>query len=100
MQHNPQISIKEWTRINAPLGIELGYPLCCVNEFCQQPPFVLNNQKPSKTDQKRYKAACINGQYSGFIPCAFHASQINAGKMNLSDLVKNRSDEFPEFPHA
>ncbi len=42
---------QEWFAENAPYGKELGYPDCCIKEFCNQPPALLNKMKyPSKDD--------------------------------------------------
>ena len=89
----------EWFNINAPFGKDLGYPDCCIKEFCDQPPEWLKKQKsPSKIDLRRYKAGCINGQFTGFIPCAFHAKEITMGRITLNSLINNRDKEFPPFP--
>lgn len=94
---------REWFKENAPLGRELGYPECCIKEFCDQPPALLkererNHQQPSKDDMRRYKAGFINGEFTGFIPCCFHAKQITTGKISLSDLIVGRNEDFPPFP--
>ena len=89
----------KWYDVNAPMGKELGYPECCINEFCAQPPELLKNSKPSKDDLRRYKAGCINGVFTGFIPCAFHAREIVMGRVTLHSLIKNRSDKFLPFPN-
>ncbi len=93
---------QEWFEINAPIGKQLGYPDCCIKEFCDQPPALLKKLKePSKIDKRRYKAGCIDGKYSGFIPCAFHAKEITTGKITLMSLITNRDlDTFPVFPLA
>lgn len=70
----------KWYEENAPFGKELGYPECCIKEFCLQPPEVLKYSKPTKDDITRYKAGCIDGQFTGFIPCVEHAKQIMNGK--------------------
>lgn len=89
-----------WYEENAPLGKELGYPECCIKEFCAQPPALLKRMgNPSKVDIRRYKAGCINGQFTGFIPCAFHAKEIVMGKITLASLITNRNPEFPSFPN-
>lgn len=97
-------SIKEhqddWFEENAPFGRALGYPECCIKEFCAQPPILLKQgKKPTKDDIRRYKMSCIDGQSTGFFPCAFHAREIAMGKITLASLIKNRSDEFPPFPN-
>lgn len=92
--------IEYWTIENTPLGKELGYPDCCIKEFCNQPPELLNHGKPSKDDLRRYKAGCINGQFTGFIPCAFHAREITMGRITLQSLIKNRNQNLPPFPNA
>ena len=91
---------KEWFEINAPLGKALGYPDCCIKAFCDQPPALLNSgkYKATKDDYRRYKAACINGKFTGLIPCAEHAKQIVMGKIMLGDLITNRDMSLPPFP--
>jgi len=32
---------ENWYTENAPLGRKLGYPYCCIKEFCDQPPALL-----------------------------------------------------------
>lgn len=90
--------IKNWTEENAPLGKELGYPACCVEAFCNQPPELLRG-KPSKEDKLRYEASHISGEYTGFIPCAKHAKQIKSGEIELGDLIQDRTHPSP-FPRA
>lgn len=99
MINNLQKHIDEWTLENKGLGKALGYPDCCIDEFCKQPPILLKNKKPTKDDIRRYKAAHINGKYTGFIPCVFHAKQITTGKITLESLIKDRNLNFPPFPH-
>lgn len=94
--------IKDWTEENTPIGKNLGYPECCIKEFCQQPPVYIRYHKPTKDDARRYKAGCINGKFTGFIPCKEHAKQITMGKIKLEDLIDVvRRDAFlPDFPLA
>ncbi len=90
---------EEWFKINAPYGKELGYPDCCIKEFCDQPPALLKKMKePTKDDKRRYKAGCVDGQFTGFIPCAFHAKEIVMGRITLASLITNRNKDFPYFP--
>jgi hypothetical protein len=93
-------AIKTWTHENAPLGRALGYPECCIREFCNQPPSMLKNGTPSKDDKRRYKASLMNGEYTGFVPCSKHAAEIVAGKITLESLITNRDAKFPIFPNA
>lgn len=88
----------EWYKENAPFGKELGYPECCIKEFCMKPPLVLKYSTPTKDDINRYNAGCINGQFTGFIPCIQHAKEIMDGKITLASLIKNRNKSFPPFP--
>lgn len=90
----------EWFAENAPLGKKLGYPDCCIKAFCDQPPVILKRSagNPSKDDKRRYKAGCINGVFTGFVPCADHAKQITMGKITLESLITNRDKEFAPFP--
>ena len=93
------MSVKEWTELNKPFGIELGYPECCIDEFCSLSPGVLATRKSTKNDEKKARAAYIGSEYSGFIPCLKHAKQINRGEITLQSLIKNRSSKFPPFPN-
>lgn len=92
-------SIEEWTVENAPYGKKLGYPDCCIKEFCEQSPLVLKESKITQSDHDRFAAAKIDGEYSGFIPCIAHAKEILSGKITLASLIKDRSSEFPPFPN-
>jgi len=97
--NNLQKHIEEWTNENTPFGKALGYPDCCIKEFCNQPPILLKHSKPSKDDIRKYKAGFLNGQFTGFIPCLFHAKEIIAGKITLQSLIKNRNPKFSAFPY-
>lgn len=55
---------KKWFEINQPLGKRLGYPDCCIQEFCDQPPELLKVSKFTKEDNLRYRASFINGVYA------------------------------------
>lgn len=88
----------EWFKENAPFGKELGYPDCCIKEFCLQPPQVLKNRNPTPDDVLRYKSGCINGEFTGFIPCIKHAKEIKAKKITLASLITYRNKGFPIFP--
>lgn len=90
---------KKWHKINAPVGKKLGYPDCCIQQFCDQPPELLKLTSVNENDRLRYDAACINGEYSGFIPCIRHAKQIMAGEITLESLIKNRDADMPAFPN-
>ncbi len=87
----------EWFAENAPFGKALGYPDCCIKAFCDQPPALLRNTGATKEDVERYEAGCIQGVYTGFIPCIRHAREIKAGKCTLESLIKNRNSKFPPF---
>lgn len=89
---------QQWYDENAPFGRELGYPECCIKEFCDQPPALLKKSVASKDDKRRYKAGCIDGKFTGFIPCKLHAREIVSGKITLASLIHNRNKEFPPFP--
>lgn len=89
--------IQDWTDRNKPIGEEFGYPECCIHAFCQQPPQLMQGQ-PSQQDIMRYKAGCINGKFTGFIPCEAHARQILSGKVMLESLIRNRTIKTP-FPY-
>lgn len=86
-----------WFEQNFQIGELMGYPNCCIKEFCDQPPSLMKNKLPTQNDKKRFKAAHINGVWSGFIPCVKHANLILSKKIKLSDLIKNRSKDLPPF---
>lgn len=90
---------QDWYNENAPFGRELGYPECCIKAFCDQPPALLKGRLPTQIEKDRYKAGCINGEFTGFIPCAEHAKEILIGKISLHSLIKNRNPIFLPFPH-
>lgn len=89
-----------WKKINKPIGKRLGYPPCCIEEFCNQPPELLRISKPSEIDKIRYKAGCINGKFTGFIPCSYHAKEIKQGNITLASLIQNRDVYLPSFPNV
>lgn len=89
---------KRWHKINAPYGKQFGYPECCIRAFCDQPPELLKMASTTETDKMRYDAAFVNGQYTGFIPCADHAKKILSGQCDLASLIKNRNPDLPPFP--
>ncbi len=93
--------IKKWTEENYPSGEMLGYPDCCIKAFCNQPPELMRGE-PSEDDRIRYQAGCIDGKFTGFIPCSEHASQISQGKITLESLIDTgKRDLFiPRFPDA
>lgn len=91
---------EKWFKINEPSGKILGYPDCCIKAFGDDAPEIMARTRPTKEHQQRYKAACINGEFTGFIPCIEHAKQILAGKIQLADLIKNRDENLPPFPFA
>jgi len=89
----------EWYVENAPLGRALGYPECCIREFCAHPPEYLKNMMLTQKDINRYRASFKDGKYTGFIPCGSHAEQILAGEVTIDSLITNRSKEYPTFPN-
>lgn len=89
----------EWAEENLPYGKKLGYPDCCIREFCLQSPYVLKLTNRTQSDIDRYHASLINDVFSGFIPCKKHAKQILAGKITLASLIKDRDVSLPPFPN-
>lgn len=90
----------QWRQQNEPIGKELGYPQCCIDAFCNQPPHTMKNKQPTEEDQIRLEASYINNFYTGFIPCIEHAKDILWGKTTLPELIQNRSLIYPAFPLA
>lgn len=89
---------RKWHQVNAPVGKALGYPDCCIKSFCDQPPQLINLIGIGKAGKMRYDAGCIDGQFTGFIPCAGHARKIMNGEITLESLIVNRDSQFGEFP--
>ena len=87
-----------WYDINAPLGKALGYPECCIKEFGNEPPELLQGKNPTEDQILRYNAGCIDEEFTGFIPCVNHAKEIESGKTTLKSLISNREEHFPAFP--
>ena len=102
---NKQEIIRKWTEENQPIGEMLGYPECCVKAFCDMPPELMTGD-PTETDKMRVNAAYINGNYTGFIPCADHAKKVMNCEITLESLVDNEkrmnNEQYfiPEFPFA
>lgn len=91
-------AISEWTSINEPVGLYLGYPKCCIDAFCKQPPLLFKHVSPTESDSLRYKAGCVGGRFTGFIPCHNHALKINAGEIKIEELIKGRDKKAGVFP--
>ena len=89
---------KDWFEENAPLGKELGYPECCIKEFCNDAPEFLKENAPHEMHRLRYRASFRNGEYTGFIPCEYHAKKILSGEMEIENLIHGRNPDFPVFP--
>lgn len=88
---------ENWFNENYLFGRSLGYPECCVTEFCLQSPLYLKYNKATKWDKLRYDMSFVNKKYSGFIPCIKHAMEIRDKKITLESLIKNRSKDFKDF---
>jgi len=97
-ERTPEEEKLYWYIENAPLGKFLGYPECCIKEFCDQPPMFFNMNKLTMNDEDRYRASCVDGEYTGFIPCKKHAEEILQGKITLESLIQNRDKNIPPFP--
>lgn len=95
--------VKAWSKINYDYGIELGYPKCCVREFCQYPPVFVRwhgiKGIPILHGKLKFDAGCVDGKYTGFIPCTKHAHQVRDGKIKLESLISNRWFLFQPFPY-
>lgn len=87
----------DWFTINEPVGKGFGYPDCCIKEFCAQPPELLKylertKKGPTKDDLRRYHAGCINGVFTGFVPCVSHAKEILSGRITIASLITETRD--------
>lgn len=81
------------------LGKELGYPTCCIKEFIYSQKRFDSGKGATRKDKARVKAAHINGEFTGFIPCFEHAKKINNGNLKLEEIIKERKEGFPPFPY-
>lgn len=87
-----------WQMENTIMGRALGYPECCIKEFCDKTPDDLSGEV-SEDDKMRMKAAMLNGKFSGFVPCKFHAAEILKGHVTLPDLIVYRAAYLRPFPN-
>jgi hypothetical protein len=96
---NYMIASEQWDNENRALGESLGYPQCCIDQFCSEPPRYYKNKIAADVImQMRYQASHVDGKYTGFIPCTKHAHLILAGDIRIEDLITNRDSELPAFP--
>lgn len=100
----PKVTLNEdqqrWYNENAELGRELGYPECCIIEFAMDCPEEIKKRgKPTPVMILRYRMGCIDGKFTGFIPCHKHASLLFFRLTSFKKLIKNRSPLFPDFPY-
>lgn len=68
-------------------GDYYGYPQCCIDEFVE-------DLKAGKSPGERN----LDGNYSGFIPCRAHTTQVLNKDIKLGDLIRNRTCDT-EFPN-
>ncbi len=79
----------ELNRFNAIfIGIQYGYPICCIKEFMQD---LYNTSNP-------YHTRNIPDNKTGFIPCRKHTQEVLDGKITLASLIKDRQHNVP-FTH-
>lgn len=88
-----------WHKENYQLGIDLGYPKCCVKQFCAESPDIINSNLyyMDIQDNLRFKAAQVNGVFTGFVPCYKCAEKVLSGKVKLHELIKNRKITYGNF---
>lgn len=93
------VSVTLWEQENYQVGIDLGYPKCCVDAFCSHPPQLMESPLYESTndDKLRYNAGCIDGEFTGFIPCIDCANDVLSKRKTLQSLIVNRKPEFGEF---
>jgi hypothetical protein len=75
-------------------GIECGYPICCIQQFCTDFGPELMERNTIIIDDK------LN--MSGFIPCTTHTHQVLTKQITLSSLITNtrninKHGEFKEI---
>ena len=89
---------ERWYKENLFSGRSFGYPECCIKAFGKQPPELLKQRKARLIDKLRYNSGCIDGKFTGFIPCCKCSSRIYLGKIKLKDLIQDRRTDIPPFP--
>lgn len=94
-----EMEIAAWWAENYQFGRSLGYPDCCVSAFCNDAPAVLQSRAATQADRDRYTAGCVDGVFTGFIPCVTHAGMILRGHISLHSLISNRNLDFKPFPN-
>jgi len=98
-------TLEQWTEENEPIGKLLGYPDCCIKEFCNMPPKSMKGV-PSEDMVLKLEAGYMNHQFTGFIPCLEHARKIKSGQITLESLIDHKkraeNEEYfiAEFPNA
>jgi hypothetical protein len=94
---------ESWTKENYQLGIDLGYPKCCVNSFCNYPPQITNSELlPLNYNHKlRLKAGTVRGEFTGFIPCTDCAVKVLSDDVTLISLIDltKRKHQYGNFKY-
>ncbi len=98
IQYEQEKELLEWDMENRALGNELGYPKCCIDEFCENSPAAMKQRGANDNDRMKFKAGCIDKKFTGFIPCIDHARQILNNEITLNMLISNRNPELEPFP--
>ena len=57
-----QNHLQEWTEQNEPIGKMLGYPQCCIDQFCSQPPAALKHHGAGRVDKNVKKSGVAPAQ--------------------------------------
>lgn len=71
-------------------GNALGYPKCCIDQFCNE--FQTGQFLNKSAERKKV------GTLHGFVPCQEHAEEILAGKIQVESLIVNRDPSLRPFP--
>lgn len=91
---------KEFIESSVKSGKAYGFPNCCIKEFCKKTPRMMKASGLTNDDKLRFKAAIVDGNFSGFVPCIEHAKQILSGAIKIHDLIdKSKRKVSNDFPN-
>lgn len=79
------------TKTTQELGLEFGYPQCCIDDFRTASLAIRTGENDPRTENQHRAAK------HGFVPCAAHADQIVTGDIKIETLIENRDPKHGRF---
>lgn len=80
-------------------GKKYGYPQCCIDYFVKTCTDKVKSHKDQLIAGQCMRAAYINGNYSGYIPCPAHLEALLYSDAKLEDFIKDRDSSLAPFPY-